>query len=212
MGIPGRVAGAGNNSVARYVLKVTFSQALSAPPNLKAWDDFNANSTNHAVFTGTTGNGNIPMISAVATTDAAPANADWKPAAPTAGGATINRLKGDEYYVVLSNAAPAAGESVMFNLCWEIPSDCPVPTTDDPDILKAVFVVEVTYSGAPPVLTWWFNDLDAGGSESGQVWTQITPGASGNQLKPADAGCSSSYIVLHKPPSGVADNPELWVV
>jgi len=206
MAIPGKVAGAGNNSLAQNVFKVTFSQALSAVPTLEAWDDFNFNATTHEVFAGTAGNGNIPMISAVATTDGAPANADWKPAAPTSGGATINRLKGTDYYVNLAAAPPGAGESVRFNLCWEIPYDASIPAD-----LDAVFIIRYSYSGAAPILTWYFNDEDAGGTEASPVWTQLTPGPSGNVLKPTDAGVSSSNLVLHKPPSGTVDNPELWV-
>ena len=208
MAIPSTVVGAGNNSTAQNVFKVTFSQALSAVPTLEAWDDFNFNTTAHEIFTGTAGNGNLPMISAVATTDATPASATWKPASATSGGATINRLKGTDYYVNLSAAAPGAGESVLFNLCWEIPYDATVTASE----LQAVFLIRFSYSGSAPILTWYFNDNDGGGSEATPVWTQLTPGSGGNKLKPADSGCSSSYIVLHKPPSGIIDNGELWVV
>ena len=206
MSIPSEVKGAGNNSTAQNVLRVQFSEALAEPPKLEAWDDFNVNSTDHEIFTGTAGNGNKPMLCAVATTDNPPSNADWKPANATAGGATANRLKGSDSYVNLSAAAPGQNESVRFNLCWEIPYDASVPAD-----LDCVIFVRYSYSGAAPTLTWYFNDASAGGTEDTPVWTQLTPGSSGNTLKPADANCSSDNIVLHKPAEGTLDNPALWV-
>ena len=211
MAIPGRVAGAGNNSLAVNVIKVVFSEATADIPRLEAWDDYNLNSTSKEIFTGTTGNGNIPMISAVATTDGAPASADWKPTAPVSGGATANRLKGTDYYVNLASAAVAAGGAVLFNLCWEIPYDITIdPSSSDEH--EAVFAIKYSYSGAAPVLTWYFNNADSGGNDSTPVWEELTPGVNGHLFQPTDAGCVYPNLVLHVPPSGTQDNPELWVV
>jgi hypothetical protein len=206
MAIPGRIVNAGNNSDKQNVIKVVFSQPTSTIPTLEAWDDENFNTVANQVFAGTTGNGSKPMISAVATTNAAPASA-WKPSSAAGGGATINRLKGNTNYVNLhSRALSGTGENVRFNLCWELPYD-----TDIPADLDAVFILKYSYSGSAPILTWYYNDGDAGGTESVPVWVAITSGVSGNVLRPADAGCSSSSIVLHKPVSSTVDNPELWV-
>jgi len=205
MTMPGQVKGAGNNSVAQNVISVTFSQATSDIPTLEAWDDFNTNSILHEIFTGTVGNGNIPILSAVATTDGAPVAA-WKPAAPSAGGATINRLMGSTNYVNLAAAPITLGNSVRFNLCWEVPYDASVPADMD-----CVFAIRYSYSGAPPVLTWEFNDEDAGGTEGVPVWTGITPGVAGNIFRPTDAGVTAGNLVLHKPPASTIDNPELWI-
>ena len=205
MAIPGPIKGAGNNSTAQNVIKVTFSEATADAPKLKAWDDFSVNSVTHEIFTGTTGNGNKPMLSAVATTNGAPASA-WKPSAATSGGATINRLKGDDSYVNLDTGAVAKDGNVRFNLCLELPYDASVPGD-----LDWVLTLEYTYSGPAPLLTWEFNDEDGGGTEATPVWTQLDAGASGDCLRPADANCAASNIVLHKPPSGTLDNPALWV-
>jgi len=206
MTIPTKIVGAGNDSAAQNVIKVTFSEATSDIPKLMAYDDYNFATTDHEVFGGTVGNGNKSMISAVATTDGAPV-ASWKPASATPGGATINRLKGATSYVNLSAAALAAGESVMFNLCWEIPSDAAIPSD-----LFAVFMIEFNYPGAAPIITWEVNDNEDGGSDGTPSWTTLTPGTGGNKVNPADAGSTPANITLHRPPTGVQDIGEVWAV
>ena len=207
MAVPSKVSGGGNNSTNRNVLRIKFSEATSNVPELHAWDDFNLSSITHEIFTGTTGNSNLPMLCAVATTDAAPGASNWKPAGVTAGGATINRLKGNDSFVNLASAAVAALDSVLFNVCWEIPSDASVPAD-----LDNVLAVSFTYSGAAPVLTWYFNDVDDGGTEGTPVWTVLTPGSTGDKLAAADAGVSAPNIVVHRPAAGVIDAPEVWVI
>jgi hypothetical protein len=206
MSIPGRVNGAGNGSDNQNVIKVTFSQNTSNVPTLEAWDDENFNTVANEIFTGTTGNSNKPMLSAVATMESAPIEA-WKPVSVTAGGSTINRMKGNTNYVnLLSAALTGAPEDVMFNLCWEVPYDASVPADMD-----FVLIVRYNYSGSAPILSWYFNDYDAGGIELVPVWTAMTSGLTGSVMRPADAGCSSANIVLHKPVSSTIDNPELWI-
>lgn len=205
MAIPSKIVGAANNSTAQNVIKVTFSEATSNVPTLEAWDDFSFNAVTHEIFTGTTGNTNLPMLSAVATTVGAPAS-DWVPASVVAGGATINRLKGDVNYVNLSAAALLALDSVLFNLCWTIPFDAAIPSD-----MEAVLVLRFEYTGAAPVLTWEFNDDDGGGTEGTPVWTTITAGTSGHRIVPTDAGATSGTLILHRPVSGVIDCGEVWV-
>jgi hypothetical protein len=207
MSIPSQVANAGNNSSAQNVFRITYSQALAAPPTLEAWDDSTFSTTNKEMFTGTITNGNKAYVSAVATTDSAPVSA-WKPASGAAGGATINRLQGLVSFVNLSVAAPGAGGSVRFNLVWEIPSDAAVPSTNT---LNGVLATRYAFSGATPTLTWQYNDVGNGGTEVSPQWTTITPGAAGSFIKPANTGSTSSSVFLTKPLSGTLDSPQVWV-
>jgi hypothetical protein len=206
MSIPSNVAGAGNNSSAQNVYRVTFSQNLSANPTLESWDDSTFSSTTREQFTGTAGNGLIPYLAGIATTDSAPLAA-WKPS-PVAGGATANRLKGLVNFVNLSTIVPVAGGSVRFNLNFEIPFDATVPATNT----FGVLAVRFSFSGATPTLTWQFNDISAGGTEGAPQWTTITPGAAGNFIRPADAGATSASVIVTKPAtSGTIDSAQQWV-
>jgi len=207
MSVPSKVVGAGNASSAQNVFKVTFSQALASVPTLEAWDDATFATVAKEMFAGTAVNGNIPFLSAVATSNGAPAS-NWKPASPGAGGATANRLKGTTNYVNLAAAAPGAGGYVRFNLCWEIPSDASVPSTNT---MNGVLAIRFAYSGATPSLTWQFNDSGAGGTEGAPSWTTITPGAAGHVIRPADASATSANLVLTKPTSSTLDAATVWV-
>jgi len=205
--VPSNVANAGNGSSAQNVFRVVFSQSLSANPTLESWDDSTFSTNNREQFTGTVGNGNIPYLAAVATTDSAPV-ASWKPASPVAGGATINRLKGLINFVNLSTVIPVAGGVVRYNLNFEIPFDATVPSTNT----FGVLAVRFSFSGPTPTLTWQFNDVSAGGTEGAPQWTTITPGAAGNFIRPADAGSTSANVVVTKPASsGVIDAGQVWV-
>jgi len=206
MSIPSQVANAGNNSSAQNVFKVTFSQALSSPPTIESWDDSTFSTTTKEQFAGTTINGNIPYVSVVATTDAAPIAA-WKPASPVAGGAVANRLKGLTNYVNSSVNTPTAGGAIRFNIDFEIPADATVPSTNT----FGVLAVRYAYSGPTPTITWQYNDVAAGGTEGAPQWTNITPGAAGNFIRPADAGTTSANVAATKPTSSVASANQIWV-
>ena len=206
MSIPAQVVGAGNNSSAANPFQVVFSQALSAIPTLEAWDDATFSTTAKEWTAGTGGSGNLPYISAVATTNGAPI-ANWKPTVLTAGGATINRLRGTTNYVNLSTSIPGAGGSVRFNLDFEIPSDATVPSTNT----FGVLAVRYSYSGAQPSLTFQFNDTSAGGTDGAPQFTNITPGAAGNFIRMADAGSTGSSVVFTKPTSSVLSAAQIWV-
>lgn len=207
MSIPSSVTGAGTGSSAQNVYRVVFSQALSANPTLESWDDSTFSSTSKEMFAGTTVNGHIPYLSAVATTDSAPTSS-WKPAVPVAGGATINRLMGLTNYVNLSTTIPGAGGAVRWNLNWEVPSDATVPSTNT---MNGVLAVRISYSGATPTLTWQFNDYSAGGTEGAPSWTTLTPGSAGSFIRPANNGATSSTVFFTIPTSGVLDAPAQWV-
>jgi hypothetical protein len=147
-----------------------------------------------------------PMLSAVATTDAAPA-AGWKPSVAVNGGATANLLKGDDSYVNLSSTAPVAGGSVTFNLNLAAPFD--IPLTES---LAFVLLADINYSGAAPILTWRLNSASDGGTEASPVWTTFAVGINGIIIKFTDAGGSLSTLTFHRPPSGIYDPPELWLL
>lgn len=205
MAIPSNVVGAGSNSVAVNPFKCTFSQALSASPTLESWDDSTFSTTAKEQFVGTLNNGNIPYISAVATTQGAPAS-NWKPVAPVAGGQVANRLKGTTNFVTLSTGVPGAGGFVTWNLDFEIASDSAVPSTNT----FGVLAVRFAYSGATPTLTFQFNDVSAGGTDGAPQFTNITPGAAGNFIRGGDAG-STNPPLMTKPTGGVLSMGTVWV-
>lgn len=206
MSIPSAVAGAGNNSSAQNVFRTVFSQNLSTVPTLESWDDGTFSTTNREQFTGTTGNGNKPYLSAIATTDTAPSS-NWKPATPVAGGAVANRMLGNTNFVNLAVSVPIAGGAVRYNLDFEIPFDATVPSINT----FGVLAIRFAFSGATPTLTWQFNDVSAGGSEGAPSWTTISPGSAGSFIRPADAGASSGNVVVTRPTSGVIDSGSIWV-
>jgi len=206
MSIPFKVTGAGNGSTAQNVYKITFSQALSSPPVYKAWDnsqtfparDVSGTTTSHEIFTGTTGNGSKPMLSLVATTSSAPSS-NWKPASATSGSANPNRLKGSLSYVT-DPTTPGAGESILFNLCLEVPYDATVPSTTS---MAAILEVTYTYTGAAPTVTWYANE----GTEGSPTWTELTPGTHGIKFCNSSAEISDSTTwKLTLPTSGTVED------
>ena len=86
MAIPFRPVGVGAVA-AMKVFRINFSQALSQIPELHAWDDFNLNTVTGKIFTGTTVNGNKPMLGAIGCSVAPAAN--WWPSAAVACGVAI---------------------------------------------------------------------------------------------------------------------------
>ena len=209
MAIPLKVTGAGNQN-ARNVFRVVFSQALSTAPQLEAWDnilDFPSrtspgSSAAKEVFTGTAGNGNIPMLYAVDTSSAEPGD-DWKPAAATAGSANPNRLEGSTSYVT-ATVTPGAGESMYFNLGIEVPYDASVPSTSS---LAHVVQIRYRYSGTTPVVSFYANE----GTEASPTWTQLTPGTHGIRYCNAGTTWAAGPYKLTLPESGTVDAPEIGV-
>jgi hypothetical protein len=213
MSIPAKVQGGGNNSAAQNVFKVDFSQALSAPPTLKMWDnsstfpavDAAGSTTAKEAFTGTSGNSNKPMYGLYATTSAAPGAANWFPSSATAGSANPNRMKGSTNYVT-DPTTPGAGGSIKFNLSAEFPSDATVPSSSSQNILLEV---GYQYTGSAPSLSYYFNDSSAGGTEGSPSWTAFTPGTHGIRL--VNSGTSAGTYKFTLPTSGVSTVGELWV-
>lgn len=209
MAIPFRPVGIGQVA-AKNVFRINFSQALSAIPELHAWDDFNLNSVANKVFVGTTVNGSKPMIGAIGA-DIAP-GAAWWPATEVAGAAVNNasRLKGNTGYCKLSASAPGAGGDVYFNFDFKFPRDV-VPA----DTVNGVSNVLYRFTGATPTITWYGNDA---GTEGTPVWTALTTQPKGTDaaasvLRPSDAGGDGvgDKITIPSSPTDEAHPVEIWV-
>jgi hypothetical protein len=203
MAIPFKVVGAGQVA-AKNVFRIHFSQALSAIPELHAWDNFNLSTVAHKIFTGTTVNENKPMIGAIGLS-AAP-SAAWWPAAAVAGAAVnaASRLIGNDGYCLLSAAAPLADSAVFFNLDYRFPADA-LPGDD----FSAALSVTYKFTGDVPSVTWAAND---GGTEELPVWTALTSQPKGSNgatsfIRPRGAGDANVVI----PPSGEIHPAEIWV-
>jgi hypothetical protein len=209
MAIPYNAAGYGNGSTAQNVFRVTFSTALSSAPDWEAYDggSFPATgsgtTTANTIFAGTAGNGNIPMLSLVATTSSAPTSS-WKPGSATAGSANPNRMKGLTNYVT-DPTTPGASGVIRFNLVLELPSDATTSSTMAHDLL-----VRYTYTGSAPTLTWAGNDFGAGGSEGSPVWTNFVPGTNGIRHTRAGTVSGGPYL-LNIPASSTVDSAMGWV-
>lgn len=236
MAIPSKAVGYGNNSTARNVFGITFSQPLSAAPQYETYDG----GTFPAVGSGTTvtgkalagsaGNGNKTMVCVVDTSAAAPTSA-WKPASASAGAANPNRVKGQTSYVLSGMTAAGAsgvgayatgfskGASNLGNGTGAVDSATnpagvlrwnemlELPSDVVPtDNLTYDLLVRYQYTGSAPALAWYYND---GGVEATPVWTALTPGTHG--LRHCNAGTVSGTYKLDIPPSGTVDAAEGWV-
>ena len=197
MAIPFRPVGVGAVA-AFHVFRINFSQALSAIPELHAWDDFNLNTVLGKIFTGTTVNGNKPMVGAIGANVAPPAN--WWPANPVAGAAVnvASRLKGTDGYSLLSNAAPGANGDVFFNFNFSFPAD-----VQPSDVISCALSVLYKFTGTTPTVTWYGND---GGTEGVPVYTALTTQPKGTNaaatvIHPSDAGGDGVSDVVTIPPS-----------
>jgi len=209
MAIPFQITGAGNQD-AQYVFRVTFSEDLSSAPNIEAWDnslvfplrDTVGDTVIKEVFTGTTGNGSIPMLYAIATTSATSGD-DWKPTSATAGTANPNRLMGDTNYVT-DPTTPSSGDSIYFNLGIEVPYDATIPSTTT---LAHIIQTRYRYSGTEPVVTIAANE----GTEASPTWTTFVSGTNGVRYCDAGTDWSTGSYKLTLPETGTVDAPELGI-
>jgi hypothetical protein len=205
MAIPAKATGYGNTSTARNVFRVLFSEALSTAVKYESYDGGtfpavgSGTTTTGAVFAGTAGNSNKPMLSLVDTTNAAPTSS-WKPASATGGTANPNRMKGTTNFVTQAGSVVGAGGTITFNKVLEIPSDH-VPANS----LAYDLLVRYTYTGATPSLTWAFNE----GSEGTPTWTTLTPGTHGLRHTRAGTSGGGPYIA-NIPASSTEDTAEGW--
>lgn len=206
MAIPNKATGYGNNSTARNVFRITWSQALSSAPKFEAWDNDQTfpttdtvTTTDNVVLAGTANNSNKSMVCLVDTSSGAPSS-NWKPASATGGSANPNRLKGTTSYVT-STATPSGGGTTTWNEVLEIPYDATTASPMGFD-LRVVY----TYTGTAPTLTWAFNE----GTEGTPSWTTLTPGTHGIRHCRTGTVAGGPYIA-NIPASSTEDTTEGWV-
>lgn len=209
--IPFKPTGIGQVA-AKNVFKISFSQALSTIPKLKAWDDYNLNTVVNDIFVGTSVNGNLPLIGAVGL-ESAP-GASWWPSGLTvnADAGTATRMKGSSGYCKLASVAPEAAGEVFFNLDYKIPSDLQPSST-----VNHVLAVECQYTGATPTIRWYANR----GTEGTPDWIELLPRAQGYQMisgdteiRPTDSGEGYDGTQNYKisiPDSSEEFADEIWV-
>jgi len=209
---PFRPTGIGQHA-AMNVFKASFSEDLSTPPQLHAWDDYLLLTALHKIFIGTTVNGGKPLIGGIGLAEA-PA-ADWFPTAKVVGADVdvASLLMGDEGFCVLSEEAPVAEEEVFFNLDYKIPSDLLAS-----DTIGHVVSVEYQYTGDAPVVVWHAN----AGTEETPNWIPLFPGIEGSApqpgmtvICPCDGGEGDSGTQTYKltiPISGQKYPDEIWLM
>jgi hypothetical protein len=207
------------NGASKHVFRARFNtNPCSDVAQLQAWDDFNPNSVASQMLAGFTANSNESLVAA-ASTDAAATGASWAPANATAGGALVNRLRGEESYVLLGAAAPGVGDDRLFNLIMGCHADSAIGLGGN----TPAFAVKAFYAAAAPDIEFYYNrgadDLGAG---VGADWILMTSADKGvnmaigvkNAIFAADAsGASpaSSLSPVTKPGSGEKFAPEHWV-
>lgn len=205
MAIPFIPTGIGQNA-AKEVFKISFTEDLSQIPELHAWDTFTLDTVSNKVFTGTTVNGDVPMIGAIGLTVAP--GASWYPASPVAGAAvdSASLLIGNTGFCLLSSGAPVAGD-VFFNFDFSFPDDV-LPG----DTMSFVLVFLHIFTGATPVITWAANE----GTEGTPIYTALTtqPGGSSGSatvIRPSDTGGTGVGDTVTIPTSGEIFPDEIFV-
>jgi len=190
-----RVSGAGNNN-ASYVIRVVFSVAPIRAPFLKAWDNSSCNSTTGKVFTGTTGNGNEPVIIAKETTSGLPGSNWVTNVVKASGGANANKLKGDTNYVNFPNT----NTTQYFNIALLLPSDFGADTY--------TFTLQAGgYFSSSPTITFAFNNQTYGGTEASPAYTTW-----GNySAYYSSSGSSTSSIIPIYLGGSNTINEEMWI-
>jgi hypothetical protein len=207
------------NVASKHVFRARFNtNPCSDIPQLQAWDDYNLNSVASQILAGFTANANEPLVAA-ASTDAAATGAAWAPGSAVAGGALVNRLRGEESYVLLGAAAPGVGDDRLFNLIMGCHADSAIGVSGN----TPAFAVKAFYAAAPPDIEFYYNrgaDDLAGGV--GTDWILMTSQDKGvsmsigvkNAIFAADvsgASPAASLAPVTKPGSGEKFAPEHWV-
>ena len=206
MAIPFKPTGIGQVA-AKNVFRINFSEALSAIPELHAWDDFNLDSIANKVFTGTTVNSDLPMIGAIGVSSAP--SASWYTSSLVAGAAegAASLLKGNTGYCLLDTTAPIADGEVFFNFDFKFPSDV-LPS----DTMSFALSLLYNFTGATPTVTWFANE----GTEGTPVWTALTDqpkdsAGAATVIRPSDTGGTGVGDTVTIPSSGEAFPNEIFV-
>lgn len=191
-----KITGGGNYNASK-VIKITFSVAPNEAAKLKAWDDSDCDTTTKLFFTGTTGNGNEPCIIAKETTSGLPGT-NWVTAVTkTSGGASSNKLKGDDNYVIF----PSTATTQYFNIALLLPSDFTLATYTG--------TLQVSgYFSSSPTITFSFNNATNGGTEATPSWTDW---GSYNIYFTGSGSTTTIIKPIIMPSSGNVINEEEWI-
>ena len=209
------IVGAGNVDK-QNVLKFTFAtHDCSDIAQLTAWDDHNMTTVNKELVKGV----GAPWDSyyCAISTDAGTSGVNWVAGCVSVvGGSLKNRLKGDTNYVLLGAAAPAAGDSKLFNMAVEIPSTATAQSD------SVAIAVKYFYTGTEPVVTLTANSNVGGGTEGVPVWANVVllykgaagPAAFPSKLIPTgpNSVASPGYLdPITRPGAGVHIAEEYYV-
>jgi len=167
---------AAGDVVGQNVYKARFGvNDCSDMPQLQAWDDYALNTVAIESLQGTALNGDESQVAAAHVTNNATI-LNWVPAVATAGGGDIqgggyraNRLRGNESYLLLgdaADAAPSADDERKFQLAFGVAPDNGAGVSGH----QPVLAVKTFYSGAAPEVSFWYNR----GTEGTPDWVQMT--------------------------------------
>jgi hypothetical protein len=202
--IPFKLAGYGNRSQARWVMKVTFSEPCSGPAKLTAYRSETFPKVGMSediagqIFKGTELNGYQPFLSIVDTTLSTP-NYEWKLDTAVVGNHNPNRVCGTNSYVT-TVVTPGPLNDIYFNLCLEIPADAGYGEVD------ADLAITYEYTGSLPMIRWYGNE----NTEANPTWTEITSGVNGLRFCDIDTESEGPYL-LTIPEFDAEDAKECWV-
>lgn len=227
-------AGAAGDVDGRNVYKVRFAtNPCSDQPQLQAWDDYNMNTTTMESLVGTSNNGLEPLVAAAHTTNIRTGGA-WVPAGAAAGEGAMqdpntvgtahraNRLRGNDSWLGLYDAGdpvPAADEERYFQYAMGAADDSATGTAGHVPVLG----VKAFYSGAPPVIVFFYNrgEDDLAGTEVNADWIQMTSEEKGvamsqgiqNTIHATGPGTTVSALdPVTKPGSGEKWAEEQWIL
>ena len=206
MAIPFKPTGIGQVA-AKNVFRINFSEALSAIPELHAWDDFNLDTIGNKVFTGTAVNSSLPMIGAIGLLSAPVANWYVSSLIVAAAVDAASLLKGNDGFCLLDSTPPSGGDDVFFNFDFSFPDDV-LPA----DTMAFALSVLFNFTGATPSVAWFANE----GTEAVPVWTGLTDQPKGSVgaatvIRPSDTGGIGVADTVTIPASGEAFPDEIFV-
>ena len=217
-----QVTNAGNLA-GQNVFKARFGvEPCSDTPQLQAWDDHDLDSVAGESLQGTNHNGGESQIAVAHATNFDP-GAGWATSlAGVAGGGDIqggghraNRLRGEEQYLLLGDAAdvpPLADEERKFNVAFAVHDDNTTGTSGH----RPVLAIKTFYAGAPPDVDFWYNR----GTEAVPDWVQMTSEIKGTPMAigvkntihaTGPATTTTALDPVTKPGSGEGFAGEQWV-
>lgn len=207
-------------STAQYVLSVTFGATLSSKIKYECYDGGsypavgNNTTTDYDIFQfGVLPDysANYSMIALHDTTNGPPSAAEWYPSAVQSNTASLNLMKGIVSYVTQAGstmdptaAAPAA--SCFYNMMVSIPASAQTAYDMGFDLLA-----RFTYTGAVPVVTFWFNNKSDSGTGLVPVWATIPAGTRGVTHSRTGFSIGDSVFLANIPSTGTEYTADSWI-